>query len=309
MGYELQISQVGEAEYPLMEALRQTIFTQCGHLTSSSLVDDLRGKEDIHALIAHLEGNPVGYKVGHRDRQGVFYSKSGGVLREYRREGLATRMAEMQQAFARSRGYQTIYFNTFNRFRDMLRLGLKSGFAPIGAEARLRGDLSFKMTKDLGAPNAPARAATALAPVHVESVGPTYHGLIAELSNNSPRPVTEREVELWSVARDFTAWIAFIDRQPVGFLCGGGGIDRRAFIWHRGGVLPEHRGKGVATALANHAVDAAASMKYRCTEFSVDHQDRAALLLGLKLEFDFQGIFRDPVSARLNMVLARQDPG
>src|SRR5580700_6985407 len=113
MGYEIQISEVGPAEYPLMEVLRDTIFSECGHHYVTSLADDLEGRADIHAVMAHLEGNPVGFKIGYRFSPGVFYSKAGGVLKEYRQLGLARRMQEWQHGFARSRGYRTVYFNSF----------------------------------------------------------------------------------------------------------------------------------------------------------------------------------------------------
>src|SRR5947209_20505613 len=100
MPYELGVTEVGPAEYPLIEVLRQTIFGEVGHVSLTTLTDDLDGQTDILALIAHLEGNPVGFKVGHRDRAGVYYSKAGGILKDYRRLGLGTRMLDWQQQFA-----------------------------------------------------------------------------------------------------------------------------------------------------------------------------------------------------------------
>ena len=44
---------------------------------------------DVLALIAHLEGNPVGYKIGYYDKPGLYYSWSGGVLKDYRGQGVA----------------------------------------------------------------------------------------------------------------------------------------------------------------------------------------------------------------------------
>jgi hypothetical protein len=153
MGYELGITEIGPAEYPLLEVLRETIFSEFGHRSLSTLAEDLEGQQDVLALIAHLEGNPVGFKVGHRDRKGVYYSKCGGVLRDYRRLGLALKMQDWQHRFARARGYQEVYFNTFNHFRDMILLGLRTGFVPFAAERRDLGGMSFrfslKLTEDI----------------------------------------------------------------------------------------------------------------------------------------------------------------
>lgn len=150
MPYELGITEVGPAEYPLIEVLRQAIFDEVGHVSRTTIAEDLQGKQDVLALIAHLEGNPVGFKVGHAgDRPGVYYSKAGGVLKEYRRLGLAGRMQEWQHRFARSRGYRQVYFNSFNHFPEMILFGLRSGFAPVAAERRELGGMSFRFARSL----------------------------------------------------------------------------------------------------------------------------------------------------------------
>jgi GNAT superfamily N-acetyltransferase len=152
MGYEPGITEVGPAEYPLIEVLRRTIFDEFGHQILSTLEDDLPEQQDVLCLIAHLEGNPIGFKVGHRDRAGVYYSKCGGVLKDYRRLGLATRMHQWQITFAKARGYYRVWFNTFNYFQNMVRFGLRHGFLPVSIEQRELGRFSWKFALDLNAP-------------------------------------------------------------------------------------------------------------------------------------------------------------
>lgn len=152
MPYELGITEVGPAEYPLLEVLRETIFSEFGHRSLTSFAEVLDGRRDVLTLIAHLEGNPVGFKVGCGDRPGVYHSRSGGVLKDYRRLGLGRRMQEWQHQFALSRGYKQIYFNSFNHFRDMVRFGLASGFRPVGAEWREFDAMSFKFLRELAGP-------------------------------------------------------------------------------------------------------------------------------------------------------------
>ena len=154
MGYELGITEVGPAEYPLIEVLRRTVFDEFGHQSLSTIAEDLHEQQDILCLIAHLEGNPIGFKVGHRERAGVYYSKSGGVLKEYRRLGLATRMHQWQVTFAKSRGYHRVWFNTFNHFDNMVRFGLRHGFLPVSIERRELGRFSWKFALDLNCPAA-----------------------------------------------------------------------------------------------------------------------------------------------------------
>jgi GNAT superfamily N-acetyltransferase len=163
--YELGITEVGPAEYPLLEVLRETIFGAYGHQSLSGFAEILEGRRDVLAVIAHLEGNPIGFKVGCGSEQpGVYHSRSGGVLKEYRRLGLGRRMQDWQHQYARSRGYRQVVFNTFNHFPDMVLFGLVSGFEPVGAEWRdPPGAMSIKFRKELG------REATAIVPVEVEA--------------------------------------------------------------------------------------------------------------------------------------------
>lgn len=153
MPFELGVTEVGPAEYPLLEVLRETIFSEFGHRSLTSFAEVLEGRRDVLTLIAHLEGNPIGFKVGCGDRPGVYHSRSGGVLKEYRRLGLGRRMQDWQHQFALSRGYKQIYFNSFNHFRDMIRFGLASGFRPVGAEWRELDAMSFKFIKGLAGPS------------------------------------------------------------------------------------------------------------------------------------------------------------
>ncbi len=149
MGYEIGITEVGPAEYPLMEVLRESIFAPFGHRSLTSIADNVVGRHDVLALIAHLEGNPIGYKIGFRDRPGIYHSSSGGVLPDYRRLGLGRRMQDWQHQFAVARGYKTVYFNTFNYFRGMMHQALAAGFRPVGAEWRELKVMSFKFVKEL----------------------------------------------------------------------------------------------------------------------------------------------------------------
>ena len=151
MGYELGITEVGPAEYPLIEVLRRTIFDEFGHQSLSTIADDLQGQQNILCLIAHLEGNPVGFKIGHHDRAGVYYSKAGGVLKEYRRLGLASRMHDWQVKYAKAHGYTRIWFNTFNHFKDMVRsaCGMDSCRSALnsGSWATSHGNLCLRWIK------------------------------------------------------------------------------------------------------------------------------------------------------------------
>ena len=69
-------------------------------------------------LVASHGGRSVGFKVGYADpdRLKHFHSWLGGVLPAYRRQGIAWKMLQQQEEWAQSQGFQTIGFNTFDRY-------------------------------------------------------------------------------------------------------------------------------------------------------------------------------------------------
>jgi GNAT superfamily N-acetyltransferase len=152
---QIDITEVGPAEHPLIRVLRDTIFGAYNHRFATSFDQEIEGRQDVLALIAHLEGNPVGYKVGYRYKPGRYYSWTGGVLPDYRRSGVARRMQQWQHAWCRSRGYKNVQFNSFNKFKPMLLFGLSTGFLPIGIDYRAEKEISIKFEKDLSLPDPP----------------------------------------------------------------------------------------------------------------------------------------------------------
>lgn len=72
---------------------------------------------------------PVGFKVGYQSTQkSIFYSWMGGILPQYRRMGIAQRLANTQEQWARDHHYTHIRFKTRNRLKQMLIFALSNGF-------------------------------------------------------------------------------------------------------------------------------------------------------------------------------------
>ena len=134
MAFVIEISEVGPTEYPLLQTLRDAIFTPFGHTSISSIDQQFADRQDLLTVIAHLEGNPVGFAAGYRRSPNVFYLNYLGLLADYRGQGWGRQMLERQEAFAQARQYRRIEFNTFNHFPGMIRLGLNSGYLPVGVE-------------------------------------------------------------------------------------------------------------------------------------------------------------------------------
>jgi GNAT superfamily N-acetyltransferase len=305
---QIEITEVGPAEYPLMAVLRDTIFGEYKHRYAATFAEGIEGRQDVLALMAHLEGNPVGYKIGYRDRPRHYYSWTGGVLRDYRGQGVARRMQEWQHAWLRGRGYQTVGFNSFNKFGSMLRFGLSTGFVPDSVSVRAENELSIHFTKDLTKADPVRPAKGAPANVHIESVGPTYHGLIAQLASETVEPTTEADVDREMAAGpDPLALVAFVENRPVGFKIGRGrGGRRKVYLSRLGGVLEEYRGRGVAGAVARHQLRAAAGMGYPAVRCHTKHDNVPMIRLCLRMGYAINGMLFHEQRKLALVVLERQ---
>lgn len=85
-------------------------------------------------LIAYEKDSPVGFKVGYERTPDTFYSWMGGVLPTHRRLGIAQRLAETQETWAKEQGFSAIQFKTWNKHRAMLLFAIGRGFSILGVE-------------------------------------------------------------------------------------------------------------------------------------------------------------------------------
>jgi ribosomal protein S18 acetylase RimI-like enzyme len=81
------------------------------------------------ALIAEIDNQPVGFKVGYdRFNNGSFYSWMGGVLPDFRQKGVASLLADLQENWAIINGYNSILLKTRKKHKAMISFSLKRGF-------------------------------------------------------------------------------------------------------------------------------------------------------------------------------------
>lgn len=90
----------------------------------------LKGKKNL-VLIAEIEGMVVGFKVGYQETN-YFYSWMGAVIPEFRKLGVAKKLAEEQEKWVEDNGIKTIRFKTQNKFKYMLIFAIMNGFRIIG---------------------------------------------------------------------------------------------------------------------------------------------------------------------------------
>ncbi|BDQ68204.1 GNAT family N-acetyltransferase [Shewanella xiamenensis] len=96
-------------------------------LTPDTLTTRLSGKTCL-ILLAYVEGELAGFKLGYEQEKGIFYSWLGGVATDFRRLGLAQSLLEYQEKWASLQGYNHIQVKTMNRFPAMLNLLIRNQY-------------------------------------------------------------------------------------------------------------------------------------------------------------------------------------
>jgi len=101
-------------------------------------------------LIASIKDQDVGFKIGYQ-KEDHFYSWLGGVIPEYRKQGIASGLAKRQESWAIKNGYSYITMKTWNARKEMLLFAIKNGFYITEVEPRAKfEEYRIWLRKDLG---------------------------------------------------------------------------------------------------------------------------------------------------------------
>jgi GNAT superfamily N-acetyltransferase len=92
---------------------------------------------------------------------------------------------------------------------------------------------------------------------------------------------------------DFSVFCALDGDDIVGFKAGYAMTQAKYYSW-LGGVLPDYRGKGVASALMNQQHDWLAKRHYQTVETAVNQENRAMAQLNIRHGFEVCGIRTEP---------------
>ncbi|MBH3003647.1 GNAT family N-acetyltransferase [Serratia nevei] len=105
-----------------------------GNLHSLADLQRRIGTAPASLLIAEIDGQPAGFKLGYQQRETVFYSWLGGVLPAFRRHGVAQALLAEQERWAQ--GYRQLTVKTRNRFRAMLTMLLTHHYQIVQLEKK-----------------------------------------------------------------------------------------------------------------------------------------------------------------------------
>ncbi len=94
------------------------------------------GQKNLLADIAYDDEKMIAFKLGYEHSPEAFYSWLGGVLPEYRHQGLGAELLQRQHQKVKDWGYKSIRTYSRNRFVHMMILNIKNGFRIVGTQYR-----------------------------------------------------------------------------------------------------------------------------------------------------------------------------
>jgi len=101
--------------------------------SKENLAQRLKNRKSL-LLIACENDKPIAYKLGYELSSKEFYSWLGGVVPDYRKRGVATKLREAQESWAIENGYSSISVKSMNQFPAMLQLLIASDYQITGYE-------------------------------------------------------------------------------------------------------------------------------------------------------------------------------
>ena len=112
-------------------------------------IDRITSKTDVIIVLTYFENSPVGFKIGYRYNETTFYSWVGGVLPDFRRKGIAQKLAKKQEELVKVKGYKKLRTKSMNRFKPMLILNIKNGFDIVQVYTNTSGQQKIIFEKDI----------------------------------------------------------------------------------------------------------------------------------------------------------------
>lgn len=137
------------AAFPALIPVAAAIFDDGDRFLT--LKQDAAEKPGLMLLLAWDGDDCLGFKAGYRRNESTFYSWLGGVLPEARGQGVARRLMLAQHEWVRAQGYGYVTTETYNRYREMLLLNIRTGFDVVGTQTTPNGETKILLRRALTA--------------------------------------------------------------------------------------------------------------------------------------------------------------
>lgn len=130
------------------------VAVQTGPFDAEAVRQHLATRRNVLCCLAYVDGEPVGFKVGHEERPRYFESWIGGVAPAHRRQGMARALMQAQHQWCAENGYRIVSTVTEGSNHPMLIANLQAGFDVCGTFLDRGQILKVILQKRLAGPGA-----------------------------------------------------------------------------------------------------------------------------------------------------------
>ncbi|MGV8151646.1 MAG: GNAT family N-acetyltransferase [Candidatus Nanoarchaeia archaeon] len=125
---EIEIVKGNNKDLESITFLNQIIFG--GTKTAKEIEEklSLSSYQNPHITLGKINGKLGGYAIGYSEKRKDYHLWMLGVLPEYRKNGMGSKILEEQINFAKNNNYSKLFIKTSNKWRDMLKLSISRGF-------------------------------------------------------------------------------------------------------------------------------------------------------------------------------------
>jgi predicted GNAT superfamily acetyltransferase len=145
---QISILQIeGTPEPQILRGILSLYHTVFGYEKTEKVEKRYATMPQLHTVLALYDNQIVGFKTGYALDERIFYSWLGCVDNQFRGQGIAVKLMNMQYEWCKNKGYLTIQTKTMNRWREMLILNLKTGFEIVETYRDEQGVLKIILEK------------------------------------------------------------------------------------------------------------------------------------------------------------------
>ena len=100
-------------------------------------------------ILAFHKEQLIGFKIGYPYNETTFYSWIGGVQSGFRKQGVASQLAMLQEDYAIVNRFHKLRTKSMNTYKPMMILNLKNGFDIVKLYTNTKGQTKIVFEKNL----------------------------------------------------------------------------------------------------------------------------------------------------------------
>jgi len=127
---EVFVDILSPEEMPVIVELFNRVFRP--HRDVESFERRFRSRLNVLRMVARIKDEAVGFFLGFELKPTVYFTWFYGVVPEYRRLGVGSRLMEAVHEWVEQNGYEAIRFECYNQHRAMLHLAISREYDIVG---------------------------------------------------------------------------------------------------------------------------------------------------------------------------------